>query len=91
MVKCHYTVSNVRGNVVDVTRECFAFFGLSKTMDATYVTAALIFSIAGGILVYRFIERPMLLLLQRRRAPISSRAKALCELDESGHKIGEVK
>jgi peptidoglycan/LPS O-acetylase OafA/YrhL len=69
----------------------FAFFGSSKALDATYVTLALLFAIVGGILIYHFIERPMLLLIRRRRTLISAKSKAPRGLEESARKIGEVK
>lgn len=65
----------------------FALFGSSKYLDATYVTVALIFSIAGGVLVYRLVERPMLSLLQRRRAPADPGGLG----EESGQKISQVR
>ena len=52
----------------------FAFFGSGKALDAMYVTLALLFAIAGGILINRFIERPILSLLQRHRTPIPAKS-----------------
>jgi exopolysaccharide production protein ExoZ len=48
----------------------FAVFGLSKAADAVYVIVALLFAVSGGVLVSRFVERPVLSLLQMRRVPI---------------------
>jgi exopolysaccharide production protein ExoZ len=52
----------------------FLLFGSSEVLDVTYVAFAFAFAMIGGIIVYYGIERPMLSLLQRRRAPMSAKA-----------------
>lgn len=44
----------------------FSFFDTSRALDATYITCALSFATAGGVVVYYCVERPMLNLRGRR-------------------------
>jgi exopolysaccharide production protein ExoZ len=45
----------------------FFVFGSSELFEVMYVAVAFIFSIAGGIAVHYFIERPMLLIFRKSR------------------------
>jgi exopolysaccharide production protein ExoZ len=45
----------------------------SAGLDATYIMFALIFAVAGGIVVYYLVERPMLFLFRKRSVPIAAR------------------
>jgi exopolysaccharide production protein ExoZ len=47
-----------------------AGLGASATMDATYILAGLVFAVVGGVAVYHLVERPLLLLLRKRRKPL---------------------
>lgn len=44
-----------------------SLFGVSKTLDATYIVTALTFSVLGGICIHYFVERPILALRSRGR------------------------
>ena len=61
----------------------FGLFGLSTAIDVTYMIAVLLFAIGGGILVCHFIERPILLLFQKRHALVSTKSDASSRLGKA--------
>jgi len=56
--------------VAELIGQRLSLFGLSKALDATYIVIALTLSIAGGICIHFFIERPISLLRNRHRSII---------------------